>query len=260
MALGVNPSFGFSVERREVAAYPAITLNLVSLPLWRGVRSVPGVHEQFPFSLGWDSRGFIRQVSPREVKLNVIENYAADDYSYITPPPGASAWANRLAHDCIEFIRQTCGSLSGKRILDIGAGSTYVGDVFTTDGAADYLILDPSVREAARNPKVRIVREYFSRELCGGEQFDLIVSFNCLEHVADPVPFLLDIQAIASESKAKVVLVVPDVEQQFQNGDLNALLHEHLNYFTMSLATELLERCGFRVLTARVDYDCLYMF
>jgi hypothetical protein len=105
-----------------------------------------------------------------------------------------------------------------------------------------------------------VVREYFSQEHCRGQEFDLIISLNCLEHVDDPVAFLLDIRGIASESDAKVVLVFPDIEQQFRNGDLNALLHEHLNYFTMNLATSLLERCGFRVLRADSDCDCLYLF
>src|SRR5439155_18121045 len=124
----MKKSFGLGLERTGVGTHRAITVSLESLPLWKGVGSRPGVREHYPFSLAWDPRGFIRQVSPGDVKRSVVESYANEAYSYITAPPGASAWANRLAEDCIGFIRRTYGSLSGKRVLDIGAGSRYVGD------------------------------------------------------------------------------------------------------------------------------------
>jgi hypothetical protein len=244
----------FSIERHG----EAVLIKFAKLPYWKGVSARPGLAEQLPFSLGWDSRGFIRQRSPKEVQKKVVGSYADEEYSFITPPPGASAWANRLAEDCMGFVRGSYGSLLGKRVLDIGAGSPYVGDQFTLkDGVVDYVIMDPGIKHAAESSYVSIVREYFSRDRCPSKKFDLILSLNCLEHVEDPVVFLTDIQVIAKESSARVVLIFPDNEQQFRNGDFNALLHEHLSYFTMSTATALFERCGFRVVRSESQFDCL---
>ena len=121
----------------------------------------------------------------------------------------------------------------------------------------DYTILDPGIKEKSENPKIEVIKKYFGDDTRPVEKFDLVVSVNCLEHVEDPVNFLVNLQAVLANSKGQAALIFPDTEQQFRNGDLNVILHEHLNYFTKQTAVTLLEDCGFKVHHAETIHDRL---
>lgn len=231
-------------------------LQFTKLPLWEGVQDEPGVKQLFPFSLGWDERGFISQTTPQEIKQKVTDHYAKDEYNFITQPPGFSPWADSLGEREISFILQAYGDIGGANILEVGAGSIYIGEKLASEGAASYLIVDPAIKEKTSNPKIVIRKEYFDKSLFVNQKIDLVVNLNCLEHVIDPVSFLLDLRSVIMHG-GKAILVFPDNEEQFINGDINALLHEHLSYFTMEIATKLLTNCGLRVLHSESQFDCL---
>ncbi len=225
------------------------------LPLWKGVQDKPGSLETFPFSLGWDQRGVICQTTPVEVRNQVIQAYSSDEYSFITQPPGFSEWADHLGNIYSDFILRTCGKLAGKSVLEVGAASQHLAEkIAGSYQAAEYWIFDPAIKESAKLPNIQIRREYYSEESCPEKRFDLIISLNCLEHVPDPFAFLAAIRkSIAPGGKA--VLVFPDNERQFLNGDLNAVLHEHLTYYTPKICMALFASSGFRILEWNTKND-----
>lgn len=233
-----------------------VKIHFKSLPLWKGVQNSPGVKETLPFSLGWDQRGFICQTTPKKIQQKVIEAYASDEYAFITQPPGSSVWANRLGDGYISFIKRTTGSLKGKTILEIGAGSLYLADQLTDENnISEYIIMDPAVKELPKKPNIHVLREYFKKEKCPDKDFDLVIVVNCLEHMLDPVAFLIDLQNILTRACGKAILVFPNNERQLRNGDLNAILHEHLSYFTVETAIRLFSNCGLRVLEYETEFD-----
>lgn len=229
--------------------------GLSSLPLWRGPQTAPGINTAFPFELGWDRHGYIRQTTPRSVRDDVIAEYADPAYQYMTTPPGGSAWANRLGDKYITAIRDLVGEMKGMRILEIGAGSTYIANRLLDEfGAESYVIVDPALTGEAdrRDGALEIIGDYYPSTKVGERTFDLVIALNCLEHVDDPVDFLTQIRAALSNDDAKAVLVFPDVTAQFLRGDLNVLLHEHLNYFDAAGTEHVMSSAG---LTARRQYS-----
>lgn len=88
------------------------------LPFWRGVCGRPAQPEVLPFELGWDDRGFVRQIISEDVRNKVVDGYNQEDYSFITQPPGSSSWANRLGDIYLESVERNLPLLKGKRILD----------------------------------------------------------------------------------------------------------------------------------------------
>lgn len=208
--------------------------GLSSLPLWRGPQEAPGVDRAFPFQLGWDRHGYIRQTTPRSVRDEVIAEYANPAYRYMTTPPGGSAWANRLGDKYIDAIRDLVGEMKGMRILEIGAGSTYIAERLLNEfGAESYVIVDPALGGEAGGGRgaLEIIGDYYPSAKLGERTFDLVIALNTLEHVDDPVDFLAHIRSALKNDDARAILVFPDVTAQFMRGDLNVLLHEHLNYF-----------------------------
>lgn len=237
-----------------------IEIRFEALPLFKGVKDSPGGTERLPLHLHWDPRGFIAQSTPEEVREKVVKAYASDEFTFITPPPGSSPWSDRLGKVKIDFTRRATGSFSGKSMLEVGAGSLYLAEHFTAPqtGASKYTVVDPAIRQATDNPDIEIIREYFSRGLLKGRGFDLVTSFNCLEHLPDPVGFLLDVREIIAESRGRAIISFPNVQRQFSNGDFCALVHEHLNYFTHETATALLQRCGLEVFMSETENDLMF--
>jgi hypothetical protein len=78
------------------------------------------------------------------------------------------------------------------------------------------------------------VKEFFSPSVAARiSSADVIISFGCLEHVFDPLEFLTEIRRILVDDGI-AVLTLPNVTTQLRTGDLSALWHEHISYFTES--------------------------
>ncbi|MBT7593198.1 MAG: class I SAM-dependent methyltransferase [Candidatus Scalindua sp.] len=143
-------------------------------------------------------------------------------------------------------------------MLEIGAGSLYVAEKLVEGaGIAEYIVIDPSVKDSTNNSKIQIYREYFNNSSSVDNKVDIVISLNCLEHIQEPLGFLLHIHNLIKTSNGKAVLVFPDIKRQFHNGDFNSILHEHLNYFTEDTATLLMNNCGLEVLVCKTGFDTL---
>lgn len=229
-------SSSFDIES-SVLSFPAI-------PLWQGVQKCPGVRYQYPFRLGFCGPGSIRQVTEKEVVDRVVDAYQSSDYDFITPPPGASDWANSLGNMYVKWVLDALGSAIPRRVLEIGAGSLYVAkSIASRFGTTEYVVVDPSIRECSPGPELQVLGEYFPCEALGRRKFDLVLALNCLEHVPDPMMFCRSISD-SMESDALAVLVFPDCESALASGDLNVLVHEHLTYFTKESVRWLVATCG----------------
>lgn len=223
------------------------TISFKEIPIWTGIQKQPGIKALDSFTIEWDKRGYIYQNTQNRSK-NLNEIYSSNEYSFITDPPGTSNWANRLGKENIDFVVNNYNSLEGKSILEIGAGSLYIAKQFVYEyGVAHYQVVDPAVREISDDTRINVLRDYFDKRFSKTNKYDLIISFNCLEHVPDPIEFLENIRSLLN-SDGKAILVFPDVEQEFINGDFNVLLHEHISYFSYRMASDILSRYGFNII------------
>jgi SAM-dependent methyltransferase len=177
---------------------------------------------------------------------DVTHVYQESDYNFITKPPGSSYWSNLLGDISISWVKKLIPpDFTVNNVLEIGAGSLYVAQgIKRLMNLDNYVIVDPSIRESSDD--FNIIREYFPSEKTGSLKFDLILAFNTLEHLPEPESFLNSIKDHLTE-KGMVVLTFPDCERQLRLGDLNVLLHEHINYFTESSLVRYIKKAGFKL-------------
>jgi len=221
----------------------AIRVDLGDLPVWHGVQETPALICA-PFALAADDMGLIRLDSP-ETSARTVEGYGGDDYRFPTSPPGSSAWGDNLAHRSLDGLARLVGRLDGLRVLEIGGGTLYCARHMVAQmGAQEVTLIDPAAREEADGDRLRVRREYFSPEAAIESPRDLIVSFNTLEHVPDPIGFLRAAQAHLAED-GRLFLKVPDCGHSLAGGDLGMCTHEHLTYFTSRSLDTLLRATGF---------------
>lgn len=252
-------------QPRQAAASPILCgtdegrqLRFDALPLWQGVQTKPGIRQVFPLWLGWDPIGFIRQVTPGPVRNKVIRAYAADDYQFITRPPGGSAWANRLGQTKITTLERYVDSLEGLRVMEIGAGSLFVAEyLLRQHGISDYVAVDPALRAKSSDSRITVIRDYFPSNQIAGRSFDLILAFSCLDYFDDVTEVLKALHRSLSPG-GRAILTFPDVGRQFADGDLCGLVHEHLTFLDRAGVEALFSATGFDLLEIELRHDMFY--
>ena len=106
-------------------------------------------------------------------------------------------------------LRQLSGQVSGKRILDIGAGGGGIGRSIRPEWPAQLVAIeiDPRAQALLRDIYDEVHAEIESLE---GRQFDTIILLDVLEHMSDPFGFLKQVQRILAPG-GRVIISVPNV-------------------------------------------------
>jgi len=201
------------------------------------------------------------------IRLQAEEHPLIED----APPATAAEHCLRLMH--LRAYDEAVGHAAGRDVLDVGCNTGY-GTMRFVPVARRVVGVDVSARaiEAARERAIDGVPEFV---LSGGfalpfpdTSFDLVTSFQVLEHVPDPVAFLRELARVARPG-GQVILATPNAATRLDPGmtpwnrfhvheyvaaELGDLLREvyaSVSVFGMFGATELYETEIRRVDAAR---------
>ena len=236
----------------------ATRLNL-NLPIWKGVVSKSEPVVSRPFVLKYDDSGFIIQDSPQNIVDEILNAYSNQDYKNPTQSAGQSDWGTKILESRLKYLAKYLNKIQPRVILEIGAGSFYLGEHVLSEKIAEkYIVVDPSIKEKKNNPDLIFIKDYFKDELVNNYEIDFVISLSCLEHVPNPRFFLENIANTLKVDEGYAFFAFPDVEQQLESGDLNCILHEHISYFTQRTAQALFESCGFSVEEIFSENDTCY--
>lgn len=126
------------------------------------------------------------------------------------------------------------------RVLDVGAGEAWLGDALRAD-CYEFVEPDPRARERAQRRLGARAKAYASLEEVGGG-YELVFVNQVLEHVADPVTFLVGMSARLAPGGV-LYLEVPNADYSFK-----AEVFPHTLFFTASALTRLAEGAGLATL------------
>jgi hypothetical protein len=216
------------------------------LPIWTGVQNKPGFH-LMPFSLNI-KRGLVHQVLDDSTRVAITERYGSSDYHFITTPPGLSTWGSRLGDFYFEKLISTIKDLTGKTILEIGAGTLYIAKrVLDELHASSYIACDPALRADNNDARIEICNDYFHYNRFQNYNIDAVLLINLLEHIVEPETFLSEIRQLIELGNGFIYVVVPDCERGMKVGDIGICLHEHISYFTRSSLQLTMEAAGLEI-------------
>lgn len=146
------------------------------------------------------------------------------------------------------------GYVSGKRVLDIACGTGYGSQMLRLAGASSVVGVDLSpetvqyARQKYQMPGVEFICADAENFECS-EQFDVVVSFETIEHLHYPKKFLERICSLLVPG-GNLLLSVP-------LGETRHFDSYHLHAFTQEQVFALLEQTGFSVDHYRCD-DCFW--
>ncbi len=171
--------------------------------------------------------------------------------------------------DMCDTIETITGKLvAGMQVLDIGCGWGQALHYFRKAGMECYGF-DPSPEAVEFGKKIglNIVHAGLSTMKVFPQKFDVVTLLNVLEHLADPVQVLSEIEREILKPGGVIIIDVPNEFNPFQvAGQKTHGLPEwwvappgHLNYFSAETLAKLLEGCGFKVHTLESSFP-LEMF
>jgi SAM-dependent methyltransferase len=221
-------------------------LDLEALPfcvrMLDGPDNPAGVPNTFPFRLQLDAAtGHLYQ--PDDPALAKLLDEAYRTGSLLGTAMDDTTSGNAYANDFLRFIR--ANAPNSARCLEIGAGRGFLTRRLIDAGLA-VDALEPGKANAPhwQRHDVKVTADAFPSTKLSG-QYDLIVAYAVLEHIAELAPFF-DAVRKQLTAEGRLIIAVPDCGPCLEAGDPSILLHEHYHYFTEQSLTRCLELSGFR--------------
>jgi 2-polyprenyl-3-methyl-5-hydroxy-6-metoxy-1,4-benzoquinol methylase len=221
----------------EVPFYWRVKTTLTQMP-----RDVP-VRLSFAFSFIDELQLVIQKRDP--ITLRWLERVYKEDANVGYLQDG-HALAKSYSQDFIGFFRRAVALLPTppSTAADIGCGGVYLLQMLRENGL-QVTGIDPSpvTAIAGQRAGIQIISDFYP-SLSLVERFDILIHYDVLEHVEDPVAFLRAHHNNLSE-QGVLIFAVPDCSQHIALGDVSMLLHEHLNYFDEESLARVVLAAGF---------------
>jgi 2-polyprenyl-3-methyl-5-hydroxy-6-metoxy-1,4-benzoquinol methylase len=150
------------------------------------------------------------------------------------------------------FLRKSAVRIKGKRVMDIGCGNGEFLLRCVKAGASHVLGVEPDIKMAQGIKNrfgIDVVNGFASQLSLANGQFDLIVLWDVLEHLAEPRRLLASIKGSLADG-GKIAAVTPNGDGYLEEG-INwtgfKVDFDHISYYGRESATRLFKSCGYQI-------------
>ena len=213
-----------------------------------------GLPDTFPFQLYFDEDlNMLRQKDSADLSEILEKIYIEGS---LVEGSTSSESGKVYVENFTGFIKSQCTGLKQAKVLEIGCGK---GDIIKAikDEVKSIIGLEPGNHGLIDGLKeVEIIKGFFPSEKISGT-FDLIYHFGVLEHIADPMDFLLR-QKRQLTGNGIIILGVPNCEPYYKTGDVSMFIHEHYNYFTIAALSRLANKVNMQMMDVIISEGMLF--
>jgi SAM-dependent methyltransferase len=226
------------------------SLKIRNFPFFIGPMSQPinppGIPTGLDFELKYEEhRGILTQATNKDVSLLLESAYRFGNElgNALSENDLARPYADDFLLAVIESIPKISPNM---RALEIGAGTGYLTNKLTRLGF-QAIGIEPGVGFTHHWARIeaKMVNDFFPSPQVE-DQFDLVCAYMVLEHITNPLQFLMDIGSHLKTSGVAII-AVPDCTEELIAGDPSILIHEHVSYFDTNSLRAIAEIAGFDV-------------
>ncbi len=134
------------------------------------------------------------------------------------------------------------------KILEIGSNDGYFLNFFF-EKQIQCTGIDPSPAVdicRKKYPGIKVIQDYYSSHIFN-EEFDLIICRNVIEHLNNPIEFIMEIKKNLKH-EGYAYFEVPNVEKFIAHRIYTNFYHEHISYFFKELFEEINNSLGFKTI------------
>lgn len=143
----------------------------------------------------------------------------------------------------IQYLKKHAELTTDSSVLEIGFGSGRLLKELKNLNVENLTGIEPGQHKLINGLEgIRLIQDFFPSPNYH-QKADIIFSFAILEHIEDPLAFIIA-QKEALTANGKIVVGVPNCETYLNEGDISCLIHEHYSYFTSEAMIKLAELAG----------------
>ena len=204
------------------------------LPVWNGVKHS---YEKQKIKNIEITSSLIKGIFAR--KDHNFVNYEKN-YVHMTPLKwGGGNYIKDLRDNKTNFIKENLKSVGS--CLEVGAGDDFSLKALNWKR---FIVCDPFIKSYKKRD-IEFIGDFYEK-VNFKEKFDTIIMFSVLEHTNSLFKFLEKTKKILNKN-GRFFIEIPIIDNQFLNGDLNCLLHEHVNYFSKKGFFNLMKKFNFEI-------------
>lgn len=145
---------------------------------------------------------------------------------------------------------------SGKKILDIGCGDSYLDYklIDEMDEIEKIYGIDIHAKEEFIDGKYSVLNNYSKLK---NKKFDTILMFDVLEHVKDDVDFIKNTVFPLLKDNGKIILTVPAYQSLFSKHDMEL---KHFRRYNVKMISDICNKSKLKILNYHYFYATLLPF
>lgn len=188
-----------------------------------------GFPQTFPFNLSFDKALQIyRQRDSKALKTILDEAYLKG--AMMAGGMNDAVIGGARVDEVFSFIKDNFVLTKTTNVLELGCGEGQVLRKLAQRGIqCTGLEPGPQVLQI-QGKNLSVINDFFPSDKVT-EKYNLLLHFGVLEHIADPINFMLEQKKLLKKNGA-IIFAVPNCEEDLKAGDISLFLHQHYNYFT----------------------------
>ncbi len=223
--------------------------KLEEFPLTEMMGNFDAEFKNFDLELTIDSEtGFVhlQNVVPSDILYN------SSDYAYRSLN---SPKTSRTIQKYLDFFSKTTSGKTINSIIDIG-GNDLTTAKLLKGYASQISVVDPvcSKNDGEIIDGINVIGRKVEQINLKELHPDVIVCRHTIEHIENPKNFISQLFD-QCKSDCTYVFELPDFDCLLESLRLDAIFHQHLNYFTLDTVTNLIIECGGKVIDHQYDFQ-----
>ncbi len=219
-------------------------MEIKELPFYFKAHAKPdngGFPHSLPFKIEYDSKLRMLQHTPTSDVKNILSRVYND--GSLVEGSLSNESGDHYVDKVFNYIKENFKLNKDNSVLEIGYGTGKLLKKLKNEDIRRIVGIEPGKHEHIEGlDDVLLINDFYPSNKIT-EKFDLIIHILVLEHIINPIEFIIGNKNQLSKN-GRLIFFIPNEQPFIENADLGMFIHEHFNYFTSESIVQLMSSTG----------------